>query len=227
MDVTDVKPPQKLGLVLADFSAWQFCYIVDKDQERSRVGYKCPVCKYPSPAGRSHFNISTYSLINLTQEAFHSKSGLYEDREGSRTDAHNISVLLFFCALREVVLNHFVSKLCVAQGKSLEEHDKLLKNNKSYDRKRKKLLPSLVGCKWNELVGKVNNLVEFDCLELNDFLKNVSDKRNLFVHVGPGNLIDRALAEECIRHISPLLYFYVTLHNEYVHPYYFSQGQKP
>lgn len=221
MDVTEVKS-QKLSLLLADFQLCRHCQIVDRDLNRLRVGYECPVCSTPSPGGMMYFGLSIHTLINLMQEAFHAASQIHDELTEItiETDAHNISVVLFFCTLREILLNHLIGELCQAHKIPESIHKRLIADNRLHTQKQERLLPSLVGKKWKELIQEQNQQAQIDYEALNDFLQKAVKARNKFTHEGSKWGIDRQLAVGCIRQISPLLNFYVGVHNSYVHPYF-------
>ena len=196
MGILDIKS-QKLSLVLADFQVCQHCRVVDRDNERLRVGYVCPVCGNPGDGGTMYFELSIHTLINLMQEAFHAASERYDEETEIRieTDAHNISVVLFFCTLREMLLNHLIIDLCRAQKIPEGVCERLLADNRTHIQRQEKLLPSLVGKKWKELIKEESAPVQLDYVELNKFLEKAVEARNKFMHEGNKWGIDRALAE--------------------------------
>jgi hypothetical protein len=217
-EILEIKS-QKLSLLLADFQICRACRVVDRDWERLRVGHPCGVCGKPSEAGLMYFHISIHILINLMQEAFHSPPVIHDGETdvAIETDAHNISVLLFFSTLREMLMNNFITHICSASKIPVGVYNRLLSDNRTYMQRQEKLLPSLTGKKWEQLIKEENEKVEIDFKSMNVFLVKSMEKRNRFMHEGAKWGIDRGIAEGCIINIWPLLNFYVCIHNRFVH----------
>lgn len=220
-EILEIKS-QKLGSLLADFQICQECRIVDRDMERMMVGHPCGTCGKPSDAGRMYFYTSVHILINLMQEAFHSPPVIHDEETNVsiETDAHNISVLLFFSSLREVLIDQFVSDICSAQKIPPGVYERLISDNRTYMQKQEKLFPSLTGKKWEQLIKEENVKGEIDYEIMNLFMAKAMEARNMFLHEGHKWNIDRDIAEGCILNIWPLLNFYVCIHNRFVHPFY-------
>lgn len=149
-DILDIKH-QSLGLVLADFHICQHCHIVDRDSNRIKVGYPCPNCGTPSPAGRMYFNVSVHSLINLMQEFFHkdqSKLETPEDElfdEVSQKKSSKLAVIIFFATLREVLLENLLYDLMIAQNLPGNVCKRLFSDSITHKQRLEKLFPSLAG----------------------------------------------------------------------------------
>ena len=224
MDVKKIKD-QKLGLLLADFQMCRNCRVVDRDQGRIRYGHNCGTCGAPGEGGLMYFEVSVLFLIDLIQEAFQSPAVDRTDRNGSIREAHNVSVVLFFCTLREIVLNWLIGHLCWAQKIPKPVYERLLADSNTYALRQNSLLPSLTGKKWKSLVAQESRSSQLDYVELDEFLRKAVEARNKFMHEGKQWGIDRKLAESCIDHIWPLLNLYVALHNRYVHPLHFATSK--
>jgi hypothetical protein len=211
-----------LNFIIGEWQKCEFCRIVDKDRNRSRFGYECPVCSKPSKGGVMYFEISVHLTIDLIVEAFTTEHKV--EHEGTEyeyiTNTHFISVLLFFCTLREILLNGLIRELC--WGLKLPEgvYNRLIKDNKFYIQKQNDLFPSLTGEKWLDALTKLSNSSEYNYVELNKRIKELSDLRNEFVHKGKGFHIDEQVANNCVDSIEPLIILYVELHNLFVHPMY-------
>ena len=72
MDTTEVIG-QPLSTLISDQLVCQFCHVVDRDHERSRVGYVCPTCGKESEGGRLYFSINIDILVDLMQESYHTQ----------------------------------------------------------------------------------------------------------------------------------------------------------
>lgn len=224
-DILDIKH-QSLGLVLADFHICQHCHIVDRDSNRIKVGYPCPNCGTPSPAGRMYFNVSVHSLINLMQEFFHkdqSKLETPEDElfdEVSQKKSSKLAVIIFFATLREVLLENLLYDLMIAQNLPGNVCKRLFSDSITHKQRLEKLFPSLAGVTWKNAIKSVSAKCELDYIGLDQFIKEIVEARNRFLHEGKKWAIKEGMAEECVRNIWPLLNLHVYLHNEYVVPHY-------
>ena len=113
MDITEIKG-ESLSVLVADHFECQICRVVDREHERSRVGYLCPVC------GRSdvpilHFHMNIRVLLDLIQTSYHSVGSQIEELHLGE-GAHDISVIIFFCTLREALLDNLIVNLMRAQN---------------------------------------------------------------------------------------------------------------
>lgn len=208
---------RKLSLVIADFRMCRECHVVDRDEGRIRVGHLCGTCGQPGEGGMMYFELSALLLIDLMQEAFHTPALAQSGYTNASGDAHNVSVVLFFCTLREVLLNSLLSYICWAQSIPRPVYDRLLADSNTHALRQNNLLPSLTGKKWPALLKQEASSSQLDYVELNEFLLKAVEARNKFMHEGKRWGIDRTLAECCMDHIWPLLNLYVSLHNRYVH----------
>ena len=224
MDVKKIKG-QRLSLLLADFLICRNCRVVDRDQDRSRFGHECTACGASGEGGLMYFQLSVLLLIDLMQEAFHTPSGSGENRDGSTRRAHYVSVVLFFCTLREILLNSLIDHLCWVQKIPKPVYERLLSDSNTYALRQNNLLPSLTGKKWKLLATEESHSPKLDYVELDEFMREAVKARNKFMHEGKRLGIDRNLAEGCIDHIGPLLNFYVALHNRYVHPLHLASNK--
>jgi len=216
MDVLEIKG-QDLSLVLAaGFLICDYCHIVDRDQNRSEVGYLCPMCKQPSKRGHMYFDSTALILIDLMQESFHSKP--WKAMRYETIEPHYVSVVIFFCTLKEILLYRFINRLLSAQKIPERVWKRLLDDNSSHLQRMNKLFPSLTGKRWQTAIKELDKRSEIRYGDLSVFLKDVTDARNKFLHDGDIFAIDKAMVENCIRNIEPLLNLFVELHNQYIYP---------
>ena len=171
-----------------------------------------------------YFELSVHLLIDLIQESFGSLGPDSAKPNESSSNAHNVSVVLFFCTLRELLLNSLIAHLCWAQRIPRAVHERLLADSNSHALRQNNLLPALTGKKWKALVAEEARSSQLDDVEIDEFTRKAVEARNKFMHQGNGWGIDRALASGCIHRIWPLLNFYVALHNRYVHPAYLAKS---
>lgn len=221
MDAKEIQD-QKLSLLLADFQICRKCGVVDRDHGRMQEGHRCSTCGTPGEGGLMYFDMSVLTLIDLMQEAFHTPGNADSSQAGSNREGYNISVVLFFCTLREVLINRIIERLCHAQSVPRPIYERLLADSNTYSLRQNSLLPSLTGKRWKDLVTTESKCSKLDYIELDGFLKTAVKARNKFMHEGKPWGIDKTLAGNCVDHIWPLLCFYVALHNRYVHSLHFS-----
>ncbi len=219
MDVLEIRS-QRLSTLLADFMICGSCGIVDRDHERIRVGYECPRCGIPGDGASGYFPLSALSLIDLMQEFYHLKQGgaaansvPVERNEGN----HRLAVVIFFCALVEVLLQHFLEERMSKMGLPHEIQGRLLDDNLSVKQRVQRLFPTLTGVKWEKAVATLSERVDLDYSEAAKFYyQQASRARNKFLHGGNKWAIPQDMPEQCISHIWPLVCLFVALHNEYV-----------
>ncbi|MGF2685814.1 hypothetical protein ACQUWM_04880 [Marinobacter sp. DUT-3] len=192
--------------------------MLDRNKERMRKGFECPACGYKSSGGRMHFHINIHILIDLIQESYHSPPGgagydqLYEG-----DGPHDISVVIFFCTLREALLENLISRLMSNQHLPDGVQERLLADNKSHIQKQDKLFRALTGDKWKEAVQKASAAVVLDYVAIDEFVQHAANIRNEFIHSGRKWAINRELSKACVDHVWGLINVYVSLHNLYLH----------
>ncbi len=130
------------------------------------------------------------------------------------------AVVIFFATLREVLLENLLYDLMIAQQLPGGVCKRLFADSPMHKQRMDKLFPTLAGVTWKKAVSTVNSKCELDYVELDGFVERIVVARNKFLHRGSKYAITENMAEECIRHIWPLLNLHVFLHNEYVVPYY-------
>jgi len=222
MHITDIG--QSLSTLVANYLECQKCRLVDRNSGRMKGGYVCPVCGYISQAGRLYFSINIHILIDLIQESYHLGSSepvtekLYEG-----SSSHDISVVIFFCTLKEALMDNLIIQLLKANNLPDGVCERLLSDNKFHIQKQDKLFKSLSGIKWSAAISKLNNRSEIDYKDVDEFIKKVSGARNHFIHDGSKWSIDRELSTDCVNNLFGLISIYAELHNDYVHPHYLSR----
>ncbi len=130
-----------------------------------------------------YFEISVHLLVDLLQEAFHTPSSTDSDRTSDR-EAHNVSVVLFFCTLREIALNWLIEHICWAQKIPKPILGRLRADSNTHSLRMNNLLPSLVGKKWKALIEEETQTSELDYAEMDEFVRKAVEARNNFMHEG-------------------------------------------
>jgi hypothetical protein len=222
MRITDIKT-QPLGLVLDSFYICQSCHVADTDHERGEVDHPCSTCGKPSPSGRSFFNLSVYSMINLIQAAYHSENvishgGGLRDRDTS--DDTKLAVVIFFVTLREVLMTSFLRNLMIARDIPEEICEKLFEDNPTHAQRMNKLFHNLTGEKWKKAIDILGEGSGIDYVNLDKFIEDTVNARNTFLHRGIKWAVGRDMVRDCLERTPSLLRLYVALHNKFVYPLY-------
>lgn len=191
------------------------CGWIDRDFDRTRVGHRCKTCGTESKVGRLAFPHNISVLADLCQEAYFSTHKL--DNPYAPQSA-NIAPILYFCTLRECLLNHFLRSHLLAQNVPSPLIAKLLDDNRLANQKFGELFTSVTGVKWNEAVERASALKSTNFKRVSDLMRRASETRNKFLHQGYASKATRELATECIDSLLQLTNLFVTLNNVYTHP---------
>ena len=213
-----------LSYIIANHQICGHCRVVDQDLNRIEGGYLCTVCKMPGDTGHMFFDFNIISLIDLIQEAFHAKTKQFSKLINKRINAHGLSVLIFFCTLREVLLERLIYDLMVMHNLQKSIRERLYYDNRNYSDRMNRLLPSLLGLKsWKETISTLQEKTGNDYKEINEFLKAASDMRNEILHEGDKWAFEGHMKNDCLQNIPSLLGLYVDFHNAFIHPTYLEQ----
>ena len=131
-------------------------------------------------------------------------------------ESHQFALLVFFCTLSEVLLQHFLQRYMASLSIPRPIQDKLLADNKGTRRRIESLFPTLVGVKWNDAVKQVSASLNTDYSETIRFAAEAAEKRNLLLHLGNQWAIPSRMPERCFAETAPLVRFFVELHNEFL-----------
>lgn len=216
----------ELDHIVGKWCICQSCLVVDDDRGRSSVGSICPVCEATSEGSQMYFYMSVHTMIDLIREAYSSEHNI--QNEGTdyeyQLNTHYISVLIFFCTLREILLYQLIHELCKSQKIPKGVYERLRSDNKLYIQKQNKLFPSLAGLKWNDALNVLSNESNNDYEKLNEKIMELVEYRNKFIHQGHKIFeIDSKVAEDCVKNTHLLIQLFVDLHNKYVHKEYLNK----
>ena len=217
VDLLDIRK-QPLSTLLADHMVCQACRIVDRDQQRMRVGYPCSRCGVPGQGATGYFPLSVISLIDLMQEFYHRKTDLDSDEQKITSARRNqrLAVVIFFCTLGEVLLEYFLKQLMTKNGLPRLVQERLLNDNIFVKHRVEKLFPALTGERWKLAVKMLAKGKQLDYVKATEFYEDAVEKRNLFLHKGNKWAIPNDMPEKCLRHIWPLVNLFVGLHNKFI-----------
>lgn len=205
---------QSLSSVIDDFMICRVCSIVDRERSRIVANSPCPACHKPAGTARRYFGLNIGILIDLVQQSYHSATPTEEILGPQSSD---VGVVLFFCTLREALLNNLFDYLFLAERLSDRIAKKLLDDNK-VARQKFALFGVLVGKSWAEAVQEASSHEGVDFRSISKLMQDASDIRNRFLHEASGWGVARDFATECINSTFTLLHLFVSLHNLYVQP---------
>ena len=189
------------------------CAVVDGDWDRMKRGHKCSTCGIPGEAGHLYFPISIHILVDLTQQAYHSQS---PTGPPGGPNGEDVGTVLYFCTLREALLNHFLVGLLKSQKVPVPLIEKLLDDNRLASQKFGGLFASATGKKWSEAVAQVSASSKLQFEPASQLMRHAAELRNQFLHEGAAWSITRAVSTECINAIPLMVELFVALHNDFI-----------
>lgn len=206
---------QDASTLVCDFMICARCGIVDRERSRIRVDSPCPTCRQPAGVARLYYPVSIHILVDLVQESYHSYA-----RVGpiSGPQTSTIGPILFFCTLREALINHLLIEHMRAQRTKQSLIERLLDDNKLAHQKFGALFNAVVGTSWAESVREASLHDGTDYQTISNLMKLTASIRNDFLHEGTGWSATRELATECVDRLPQLFRLFVALHNVYVRP---------
>ncbi len=191
------------------------CGIIDTDMDRMRAGHECAECRNVSVSARLALPIAIHILVDLVQQAYHSRS--QELPDGS-PHVSGVGTVLFFCSLREALLNWLMGGHLMAQRVPERLQRRLLDDNKLASQKFGNLFESVTGDKWGVAVARASSVEGVDLSQVSDLMKEAAEVRNEFLHQGTGWSADDVLATKCINAVPELVTLFCCLHRVYVRP---------
>jgi len=191
------------------------CGVIDTDYGRLMNGYRCSTCDAEGTGGHLAFPINIQKLLNLVQQAYHSTSPRDSDNGPRESD---IGTVIYFCTLREALLNRFLETHLLARRVPTSLILRLLDDNKLASQKFGKLFSSATGTPWDEAVSVSSSRAGMDFRPVAVLMRSAAKLRNEFLHEGRGWAITRDVATECVDSLGTLVALFAELHNAYTHP---------
>jgi hypothetical protein len=220
MGLAEIKDTS-LWPAIANYFICDHCRVVDADIRLTERGYQCPICFKTSDSGRLFFDIGILTLIDLIQEAFHTKSWKKSEFGNKKISAQSLSVLIFFCSFREVLLDRLIVNLMYMYDLPQNVRDRLYADNRTYSERMTKLFPSLVGLKnWKEAIRQIKAKTGRDHTRIDGFLRKANDIRNEILHEGDKMAFRPHMKKACLENIPNVIALYVDFHNTFIHPAY-------
>jgi hypothetical protein len=206
---------QDASTLVCDFMICDRCGTVDRERSRIVANSLCPACQRPAGVARLYYPINVHILVDLVQQSYHSYVPVGPI---SGPQVSTIGTILFFCTLREVLLNHFLLALLRAQQVKAAVIEKLLDDNKLASQKFTSLFSAVVGKSWKKAVVEASSFHGTDYHPVSDLMLSAASIRNEFVHEGTGWTATRDMATNCVNSMAALFGLFVALHNIHVRP---------
>lgn len=191
------------------------CGVVDRDWDRMTPGHICAECGKPGDGGRLYFHVGVHILVDLIQQAYHSQSPAGPP---NGPDGKDVGTVIYFCTLRESLLNHFLIETMKAQGTPTPLIEKLLEDNKLANQRFGGLFTAATGKKWSEAVSDLSIKLGSDFRSVSDLMRSAAELRNTFLHQGSAWSMTREFSTQCMNAVPSMVELFVGLHNEYVRP---------
>jgi hypothetical protein len=170
------------------------------------------MCRQPGEGGRLYFHIGVHVLVDLIQQAYHSES-----TTGPPGGPHgqDVGTVIYFCTLREALLNHFLIETLKDQRVPTPLIERLLEDNKLANQRFGSLFTATTGRKWIAAVSEVSEKLGVDFRSVSDLMRRAADLRNTFLHEGSGWSMTRELSTECVNAVPSMVELFVGMYNEY------------
>jgi hypothetical protein len=202
---------QSLSSVICDFMICKRCGIVDRERSRIIANSPCPACHKSADIARLYFGLNLAVLIDLIQQSYHSAT---PEGQALGPQSSDVAVVLFFCALREALLNNLLDYLCRTEACDLKK----VATRRKLTKRKFSSLAELIGKTWDEAVGEASSREGIGFDSVSKLMIQASSVRNRFLHEASGWGATRQFATECINSTFALLQLFVSLHNTYVQP---------
>ena len=206
---------QPASIVVCSHLICASCAVVDRDRGRMKRGHVCSICGVPGEGGRLSFPISIHILVDLIQQAYHSHS---PTGPLGGPNGEDVGTVLYFCTLREALLNHFLVGHLRTQKVPVSIIEKLLDDNRLASQKFGGLFASTIGKKWSEAVAHVSVSTRTQFEPVSQLMRRAAELRNLFLHEGAAWSMTRDFSTECINNVPTMVKLFVALHNDFIHP---------
>lgn len=205
---------QDASTLICDLMICARCGTVDRERSRIVANSLCPACQRPAGVARLYYPVNVHILVDLVQQSYHSYAPVGPI---SGPQVSTVGTILFFCTLREVLLNHFLLALLRARQVEAAIIEKLLEDNKLASQKFTSLFSAVVGKSWKEAVAEAS-LDGMDYHPVSDLMLSAASIRNEFLHEGTGWTATRDMATDCVNSMPALFDLFVGLHNIHVRP---------
>jgi len=197
----------------------QSCEIVDRDKDRTLVGHTCTRCGTPSSGGYTFFDLTVGIIADLIAELYPLPNPDSLPSIGPFSDppvSHRLAILIFFCTLGEMLLQHLLEPCVFRSGLSPKIQKSLLQDILHPLDHIEQLFPILTGATWQQAVIAASKRAKSDFRPTVVFYNKASKGRNQLLHLGNKMAVSPKLAKQCFTHMAPLIKLFVELYNIYI-----------
>ena len=127
----------------------------------------------------------------------------------------DVGTLIYFCTLREALLDHFLIETLKFQKVPVSLIEKLLEDNKLANQKFGGLFTSATGLKWEDAITRISKGSNIPFKTVSQLMRSAAELRNTFLHEGAAWAITRELSTECMNAVPNMVDLFVALHNEF------------
>src|ERR1700690_2876089 len=183
-----------------DYYYCQSCGLVDRDVDRMQVGHPCKRCGARSPAALSYFDMTIAAVADLIGDLYpllDPSSLAQTDQVVNHPESNRLGVLVFFCTLGEVLLEHFLQRCMVNMKIPRKLQQKLLNDNLFAKQRISQLFPILVNASWADAVKVASHNSGIDFQTTVKFYLEATEKRNLLLHLGNKWAVPPDMAKGC------------------------------
>lgn len=207
---------QRLSTVISSYWLCKACGFASDDMRVARVGSSCSHCGSPSHGGVLFFPMGVHVMIDLMQEFYHlhPEDSLIHDALTSNRQHHQLAIIVFYCSLGELLLEHFLSTLMETLNLPQRIQDRLLADVSI--EKRLALFRLLTNCSFSDSVKQLDNPPSNDFQRVYLYYIEIRDKRNSFLHAGNPFVMETTMPEQCLIDAPILIMLFISLHNKYV-----------
>lgn len=208
-----------LSDLLGSYYLCPVCSIVDKDEGRCIHGYPCPNCDSPSEGGFTFFSLAILTMVDMLEEAYKSidvDGTLRDPYYSEQINPHCVSVVLLFTTIKEALIDSFLFNIMMTRKYGNALVKRLLTDYNTNYKKYEQLFPAVTGCNWDEALNAIKQKYNRDYTETNSVIKDVSKRRNDFIHERLYFPISYDLAASCINYIILMHQLFIDLHNLFV-----------
>ena len=136
---------------------------------------------------------------------------------GRSQDSSYLAVVLFFCTLGEILLEHLVALKTLRLDLPQQLQDRLFADNLGIKSRIDKLFPAMFdGVTFMEALSRVRSSTGIDYKSTVDTYREANSFRNHLLHRGAAWKLDDQLPDRCFAATSDLLAMYAAMHNEMI-----------
>ncbi|MDD8018448.1 MAG: hypothetical protein PHP42_08745 [Bacteroidota bacterium] len=160
-----------------DYNKCGNCSFVNCEENETVDGHPCIKCKEPSEGSCSFFGANALSMIELIQESYQKLMNIETDKTNypsGNERTQSASVVLFFCTVKEILLEGFISDRMHYLKLPNSIQRRLGIDYNTHNDRLKKLFPALVGLKWDDALKELTQQQKNNYFGTSNFLKEIT-----------------------------------------------------